>query len=308
MEISQKIILVRRVSRLTELIRQYNTLGQVKFMLESRGEDFLEYQQEHATYEEAIKEVSESLACMGRLQTIDRQFLPNFLFGRDDLVVVAGQDGLVANTLKYLDQQPVIGINPDPYRYDGKLLPFSVGDTDSIVKLVLRGNHRMESITMGEAKLNDGQSLLAVNDFFIGPERQTSALYELEYEGQRELQSSSGLIISTGMGATGWFSSVLSGIAGLAGTDIALRNLADSFDRSSRKLIFTVREPFQSQRTGTDIVKGIVTVGSTLKVQSKMPIGGVLFSDGMVDDAIPFNSGSQVEIGISQKSAQLVVG
>lgn len=31
-----------------------------------------------------------------------------------DIVVVIGQDGLVANTLKYLDGQPVIAINPDP--------------------------------------------------------------------------------------------------------------------------------------------------------------------------------------------------
>ena len=38
---------------------------------------------------------------------------------REDIVVVVGQDGLVANTLKYLQGQPVIAVNPD--RSDGRV-------------------------------------------------------------------------------------------------------------------------------------------------------------------------------------------
>ena len=49
--------------------------------------------------------------------------LPNFLFGPADIVVALGQDGVVANTLKYLNGQPLIGVNPDAKRYDGELLP-----------------------------------------------------------------------------------------------------------------------------------------------------------------------------------------
>ncbi|MEI9866324.1 MAG: hypothetical protein WDN00_17560 [Limisphaerales bacterium] len=45
---------------------------------------------------------------------VDRSFLPNFVFAPEDTVVTLGQDGLVANTLKYLDGQPVVGVNPDP--------------------------------------------------------------------------------------------------------------------------------------------------------------------------------------------------
>ena len=48
------------------------------------------------------------------MQVIDRGFLPNFVFGPEDTVVTLGQDGLVANTLKYLHGQPVVGVNPDP--------------------------------------------------------------------------------------------------------------------------------------------------------------------------------------------------
>jgi hypothetical protein len=48
----------------------------------------------------------------GRYQIIDRSFLPNFIFGPSDIVVALGQDGLVANTMKYLDRHPLIGLNP----------------------------------------------------------------------------------------------------------------------------------------------------------------------------------------------------
>lgn len=37
-----------------------------------------------------------------RRQVMDRQLLPNYLFGPDDIVVALGQGGLVANTMKYL--------------------------------------------------------------------------------------------------------------------------------------------------------------------------------------------------------------
>ena len=54
-------------------------------------------------------------------------------------MVTLGQDGLVANTLKYLNGQPVVGVNPDPERWDGRLLPFRVSDLSKLMpEVVLR--------------------------------------------------------------------------------------------------------------------------------------------------------------------------
>ena len=39
-------------------------------------------------------------------------------------VVTLGQDGLVANTAKYVGAQPIVAVNPEPGRFDGILLPF----------------------------------------------------------------------------------------------------------------------------------------------------------------------------------------
>jgi len=113
--------------------------------------------------------------------------------------------------LKYLDGQPLVGVNPDPARGDGVLLPFAPRDVARLLPGVLGGQCASRAVGMAEARLGNGQSLLAVNDLFIGPKSHTSARYEIEVGERREVQSSSGVIVSTGMGSTGWMRSVITG-------------------------------------------------------------------------------------------------
>ena len=64
-----------------------------------------------------------SLQILAKYQEIERGYLPNFLFTESDIVVTIGIDGLVVNTAKYLDGQPLVAVNPDPAHIDGILLP-----------------------------------------------------------------------------------------------------------------------------------------------------------------------------------------
>src|SRR5262245_8534697 len=134
----QKIVLVTRPTRLAELVVRFNTVSQARFYIEHQGADFSDYQREDETYHRALIETQAALGRMGYVQTVDRGFLPNFVFAPDDTVVTLGQDGLVANTLKYLDGQPVVGVNPDPARWDGKLLPFHLADLPKVMPEVLK--------------------------------------------------------------------------------------------------------------------------------------------------------------------------
>jgi NAD kinase len=303
MNVDIKVILVTRRTRLQELVAQYNTEEQTRFVIESRGQRFQEYYQENSNYLQAVTAVEAVLTPSARVQKLDREFLPNFIFGPKDIVVVVGQDGLVANTLKYLKGQPLIAINPEPSRYDGVLLPFEVKDARVIVGDVARGIFKTKNITLGRAEINDGQELIAVNDFFIGPRSHTSARYELTVGSKMEAHSSSGIIVSTGLGSTGWMKSVLAGAQGIAGTDRELASMPWDCDY----LQFAVREPFPSQTTGVDLVFGQVTRQSRMTVASKMASHGVIFSDGMVDDYIEFNSGAICTVGISDAVGRLVV-
>src|SRR4051812_5943952 len=105
----EKIVVVTRKTRLEELLERFNTREQAKFYIEHMGVDFSDYEREHTTYTEAVRYLRHELPGLGRkLQFIDRGFLPNFLFAAEDLVVTVGQDGLVVNTAKYLNSQPIV--------------------------------------------------------------------------------------------------------------------------------------------------------------------------------------------------------
>lgn len=300
----QRFVLVTRKTRLQELVERFNTWPQAKFYLEHNQVDTQDYLEEHDLYMKQVNRAEALLRSQGIFQGLERAFLPSYQFGTDDIVVVIGQDGLVANSLKYLKGQPVIGVNPDPDRWDGKLLPFEVGDLDRIVEQTIRGDRDRKSVTFAEASTNLGQTMLAVNDLFIGPRSHTSARYEIEWAGQTELQSSSGIIVSTGLGSSGWFQSILAGAVGVTGLDS--HPMSAGFCWDEKRLQFAVREPFPSRASGTGIVFGEVSNARTLKLESHMPESGVIFSDGIEDDAIPFNSGCIAEIKVSETEGVLV--
>jgi len=246
LSLSTKAIIVTRRTRLEELIAQYNTEAQAAFVIQSKGGDVKELQIEHKTYYRALATVETALKEKARLQKIERNFLPNLIFGPEDIIIVVGQDGLVANTLKYLTGQPVIAINPDPTRCDGVLLPFVADDIASVFSDAVNQHYQSKTITMAKAVLNDGQTLIAVNDIFIGPRSHTSARYTLSLEKHTEVQCSSGIIVSTGLGSTGWMKSILAGAAGITGN----RNppTAKPLAWDSNTLRYAVREPFPSKR------------------------------------------------------------
>src|SRR5881397_3562644 len=145
-----KIILVVRATRLADLKARFATRMQAKFYVNRLGGDFSDYEAEDASYQSAIAQARQILAGLGRVQIVQRALLPNFVFGPEDIVVALGQDGLVANTLKYLNGQPLIGVNPDPKRWDGQLLPFTVRDLDKIAREVLRKRRSTKAVTMAK--------------------------------------------------------------------------------------------------------------------------------------------------------------
>lgn len=308
--LDRRIVLVVRHTRLEDLIVRFNTVEQARFYIEHLGADFSDYEREHKTYQEAIRTAEATLGRFGRVQRLDRTLLPNFMFAPDAVIVVLGQDGLVANTLKYLDGQPVIGVNPDPARWDGVLLPFQVPDLVKILPEAQAGCRQLKRITMAKAVLSDGQELLAVNDLFIGAKSHVSARYEIHLGEQAETHSSSGVIVSTGLGSTGWFRSLLTGAAGISGHSLdkqhqSLREHGFAWDADH--LFFTVREPFPSRVTQTALVFGQVQQHAPLRIVSQMAGNGVIFSDGVEADFLEFNSGMTATIDVANNRGHIVL-
>jgi len=69
----------------------------------------------------------------------------------------------------------------------------------------------------------------------------------------------------------------------------------------------TELELFMSKTSGAEIVHGTIAEDQPLKIVSKMPQNGVIFSDGIEEDRLDFNSGAIAEISLANRTLSLVV-
>lgn len=306
----QKLIIVTRKTMLEELIERHGTRDQAAFLIKNRGQSIDDIEDAHHCYTSALTRLKSSVPATIRRQIIERSFLPNFLFGPNDIIATLGQDGLVVNTAKYLSEQPIIAFNPDPRRIDGVLIPFAMDHARDVIHLALNEELHHKSVTMARAQLDDGQKLDAVNDLFIGVQTHTSARYLLRHQDQEEEQSSSGIIVSTGAGSTGWFRSIVTGAYGVAGGFVNTEKLSDfrqqyRFPLDAPELRYSVREPFISNTSSAELTYGHITAGDNLQIISRMPQRGIIFSDGMESDFLKFESGMKATISIAPRSLNL---
>jgi NAD kinase len=298
-----RAVLVHRRTELDELLDRHATRGQAEFFLRTRGRTLADVESRHEAAVSARRAVAASVPSDWALAEVERADLDRFLFAPEDVVLVVGQDGLVANAAKYLDRQLVIGVNPEPGTNLGVLVRH---DTDAIAAIISalanpQGRAgaapsavRCDELTMVRARLDDGQELRAVNELFLGHASHQSARYVLTVDGTAERQSSSGLIVSTGTGATGWSASIAHDRGG--------RRLPGPTEQS---LAWFVREAWPSPATGATLTEGMLgDVGElVVTVQSDRL---VVFGDGMEGDRLEVSWGQEVRIGVAERRLRLV--
>jgi hypothetical protein len=246
----------------------------------------------HEALQAALTTVGAAVPPAWRRGLVTRDDLPRFLFAPEDVVVAVGQDGLVANVAKYLDGQPVIGVDPEPGRNPGVLVRHTA---DTVGSLLKAGEYTTRDLTMVAATLDDGQELLGLNEVYIGhPTHQSSRYLLSTSDGQAERQSSSGVVVGTGTGATGWCASIA-------------RQRADSPDLPGPEepaLCWFVREAWPSPATGVALTSGRLVAGDALMVTSEGE-RGVVFADGVETDHLTLAWGQRVTIGISARRLHL---
>jgi NAD kinase len=298
------VIIVHKPTRLEDLLRRYTTKQQVKFVLESRGDSYDAYLREHETYMSSLRHTVQATPTALRIHQVDRDSVKTYTFAERDVIVTVGDAGLVVNVAKYAKRQPIISVNPDPRTYDPVLSTCTTDAYDKVLQGVVAQQYKAEELTMAEVTLNDGQQLLAINDLFIGKKTHVSARYEIAYNKAQEQQSSSGVIVSTGTGSTGWLNSWVTGAKAVAGD--SWNGPKVPFPREASSLIFAIREPYPSPVTGTSIVWGVVDAYKPLEITSAMPEDGVIFSDGVESDYLEFNAGTKAVIKPAAAKARLV--
>ncbi len=294
MAVSPRALIITRPTEYDQLLGTHGTRQQVSFFLEQRGQTITELDERHSLQQQAMQVVSKAIPTEWRRARLDRADLDRFVFGPEDIIVAVGQDGLVANVAKYLDGQPVVGVNPDPIRNPGVLVAHRADMVAEILRTLIGGRATFEHRAMVELESDDGQRLAALNEIFVGHHGHQSARYRTEVDDASEVHSSSGILIGTGTGATGWCGSVH-----------RERNLTWELPEvTSTDLAWFVREAWPSPWTGTTLTAGRLSTG-TLRIRCESD-RLVAFGDGIEADHIELSWGQWLTVSPAKEALVLV--
>ena len=305
MALAPRVVLVHRQTELEELAMRHSTPQQAGFFLQQRGRSLDTVRVGQVAQQTALDIVTAGIPADWRRGEVERDDLARFVFGPEDVIVAVGQDGLVANVAKYLDGQPVIGIDPDPGRNAGVLVRHPPEAIAGLLAEAVaggrggrggRGGGNTELRSMVQVTTDDGQSLLALNEIYVGHATHQSARYTIRVpDGRSERQSSSGILVGTGTGSTGWCRSVW----------LERRSALTLPEPTERALCWFVREAWPSPATGTELTQGRLEAGQELVLTAESDL--VVFGDGIETDFVPVTFGQNATLGLADRQLRLVV-
>ncbi len=302
-----RVMLVTKRSPLEELVLKHQTFGKAEFTLKAAGESIATYVEEDAHYQAALNTIRRQVPNDLPVAVMRREDLSNanFQFRDTDLIVACGPDGLFVNLARYVRDQPVLTVNPGVFGA-GTLMLFPPSEVGSAVALIQSGKHHLERLPLLKAVIDDERVVWAASDIFIGRTDKVAAWYEISFGRSKEAQGSDGILVASAIGSTGWIKSVVNMVEGLL-EERGRHKLSNLPAAASNELVFVVQNPISSSAVGRSIVTGRITPNNPLVVHSRMPEGGSVFSDGMLEQAQEWSAGSSVVVSVGERYVQRVV-
>jgi len=197
------------------------------------------------------------------------------LFKHSDMVISLGGDGTFLRNSRYLEDTPILGINPNPKEKEGFFTAIDLADfsPEKLQKFKILELPRLSCKINGKL-----QQHLAVNEIYFGKRKSWHvAEYELALGKRQEFQRSSGVIVTTGAGSTAWYHS-----AGGKPFSILQRNVK-----------FVVREPYRGRINHPSLTSGSL---GKLRIISKMDDGILVVDSFGGGVSLPYNSEITIQI------------
>jgi len=299
-----RVVIYTKPTDYERLLVTYGTKSAARFALESRGTSFVEKLEIHEVEHSARRLVESRIpAEYQRTRITSLEQLTHFPFLESDIIVTVGGNGLFANIARFVSDQPIITINADPHRNERLLALHDAASFEGLLTSVTSGTAKYDRIPLALAETDDRRQLYAANDFFVGRGDQGTAAYTVRFGGAEEHHLSSGVVLTTGIGRTGWFRSILTSARRLSGQYTLM--IDDGPNRTDTSLRFVVREPMPLNNAS--LFYGTVNGSERIEFVSDMPEGGVITCDGLLREPLIFETGTRVTITPAARFVNLVV-
>ncbi len=288
-----KAVIVPKLSKYELDMRRY-ILAHDQLMEKYRQEgiDIKKIMNSHERQKNALNELKRYFS---EQQFIPRDNLTSDIAAKASLIISFGGDEHFKYVSHFVDNGLIMGINSDPLTSEGVLNYFVVDGIEEKLKKLEKGDYAIEEWTRVNAELNRHPVALATSDYLLSKDRRKDmSRHVLEYRNMKEEQKSSGLLVVSGAGSTGWYDS--------ASGDLYPNG--DKFPKNADYAKFFVTEPYRGRLTRCRMRLGILEKGEELIVRSLNDDSGILTADSVED--YPFNRGAKAVIKISDKPLRVV--
>ncbi len=131
-------------------------------------------------------------------------------YNKKDLVIVVGGDGtFLRAALALKNHVPFLGVNAKHNKKEGFFMITNKINFESNLKKIINSKYKIIKLTRLQAKINNKViNDLALNEFYIGCKKPYDVFrYWLKINSKKELQKSSGVLVSTAAGSSAWHKS-----------------------------------------------------------------------------------------------------
>ncbi len=237
-----------------------------------------------ANVEKALSKNKISYKC------VEREKLGKKLAEGKNLIIVVGGDGTFLRTTHLIGETPVFLVSSD-VRYNEAFYGRATrNDFEKKLGMILNGKFKITKLSRLEAKINGKKlPILAMNEIFVGSRKPYhTSRYILKVKGRKELQKSSGVLITTHYGSYGWAKSAAKKLLAVPKNGFG----------------YVVREPYIGRLTNSKMLQGILPAKGKITIES-LTHRGIAVIDSS-DMEFGFVDGDKIEVKVSKKPLNFV--